>query len=193
MTGNNMILQLGLAFISGEKEEDYNWALDQLCEIMYNNSIPEPTTIVTDRELALIHGLGSRFTHSHHTLCQWHVNMNVLAKTKALFPGPMKHDGKVMRHPNFQKFLSDWSTLLKSPIEKLYHQQPRTMHFEYPIKAMAYVINTWLLWKENLVACWINQYFHFGVLVTSPIEGCHITLKSYLKRGHADLRGVYLN
>jgi hypothetical protein len=41
------------------------------------------------------------------------------------------------------------------------------------------------------VAAWINQYYHFGVTVTSPIEGCHATLKTYLQRGHGDLRDVF--
>jgi len=41
------------------------------------------------------------------------------------------------------------------------------------------------------VACWIDQRPHFGVTVTSPIEGCHATIKYYLQRGHGDLRGVY--
>ena len=34
--------------------------------------------------------------------------------------------------------------------------------------------------------------YHFGITVTSPIEGCHATLKTYLQRGHGDLRGVFL-
>ena len=37
----------------------------------------------------------------------------------------------------------------------------------------------------------INCHHHFGITVTSPIEGCHATLKSYLQRGHGDLRGVF--
>ena len=41
------------------------------------------------------------------------------------------------------------------------------------------------------MAAYINQYYHFGVTVTSPIEGCHATLKAYLQRGHGDLRGVF--
>ena len=56
---------------------------------------------------------------------------------------------------------------------------------------MDYCKNTWLIWKESLVAYHINEYYHFGVTVTSPIEGCHATLKSYLQRGHGDLRGVF--
>ena len=41
------------------------------------------------------------------------------------------------------------------------------------------------------MACYINQRCHFGVTVTSPIEGCHATIKAYLQRGHGDLRRVF--
>ena len=54
ITGNNMVIQVGLAFLSGEKEVDYNWAIDYIRETMAKHSIEEPSSIVTDRELALI-------------------------------------------------------------------------------------------------------------------------------------------
>jgi hypothetical protein len=41
------------------------------------------------------------------------------------------------------------------------------------------------------VACYINQHFHFGVTITSPIEGYHAILKIYLKHRHSDLRRVF--
>ena len=66
------------------------------------------------------------------------------------------------------------------------------MRFRFSLQAMSYCESTWLLWKEKLVTCWIDQSYHFGITVTSPIEGCHATLKLYLQRGHADLRGVFL-
>ena len=65
------------------------------------------------------------------------------------------------------------------------------MQAKYPTAAMKYCTDTWLIWKEALVACYINCRLHFGITVTSPIEGCHATLKSYLQRGHGDLRGVF--
>jgi hypothetical protein len=88
ITGNNMVIQVGLAFLSGEKEVDYNWAIDYIREIMAEHSIEEPSSIVTDRELALIKCL-HRFPASQHILCRWHVNMNVLAQTKKWFPAPV--------------------------------------------------------------------------------------------------------
>ena len=47
------------------------------------------------------------------------------------------------------------------------------MQAKYPTRAAKYCTDTWLIWKENLVTAYINQNFHFGVTVTSPIEGCH--------------------
>ena len=38
----------------------------------------------------------------------------------------------------------------------------------------------------------MNQNYHFGVTVTSPIKGCHAVLKSYLQHGNKDLRGVFV-
>ena len=65
------------------------------------------------------------------------------------------------------------------------------MQAKYPTGAVKYCTDTWLIWKENLITAWINRQPHFGVIVTSPVEGCHATLKGYLQRGHGDLRVVY--
>ena len=65
------------------------------------------------------------------------------------------------------------------------------MRQKHPPLAMSYCEGTWLLWKEKLVKYWVDQEPHFGVIVTSPIEGCHATLKGYLQRGSGDLKGVY--
>jgi MULE transposase domain len=192
ITGHNMVIQIGLIFLSSEKEADYNWATKYLRGIMAENSIQEPYSIVTDRELALIRSLSTTFPSSQHLLCRWHVNMNVLAKTKRFFPSPTRVNGKLVRHPRFQEFLQAWNTLLASPSEEEYNRQLAVMQTSYPQDAMKYCTDTWLIWKEHIVACWINQYPHFGVTVTSPIEGCHATLKAYLQRGHSDLKGIFM-
>jgi len=192
ISGNNRVVQIGLAFLSAEKQGDYTWAIQQLRQIMTSKSIEGPVSIVTDRELALINCLEALFPDSIHLLCHWHVNMNILAKTKRFFPGPIKSPtGKVDRHPSFKAFLDDWNTLLSSGTEKSYDDQLEKMQKAHPAGAMSYCVGTWLLWKEKLVAYWINQHHHFGVTVTSPIEGCHATLKSYLQRGNGDLRTVF--
>jgi hypothetical protein len=191
ITGNNMVIQVGLAFLSGEKESDYNWAIDYMQDIMAEHTIEEPSSIVTDRELALMQCLDTRFPASQHILCCWHVNMNVLAKIKRWFPAPVRVNGIIQRHPQFQDFICSWNTLLASPTEQIYNQKLAEMQTKYPIAAVRYCADTWLLWKENLVACYINQHSHFGVTVTSPIKGCHASLKAYLQRGHGGLAEVF--
>jgi hypothetical protein len=89
--------------------------------------------------------------------------------------------------------LDNWNTLLSSSTEESYDALLEEMNAKHPQLAMAYCTGTWLaLWKEKLVAYWVNKNYHFGVVVTSPIEGCHATLKSYLQRGNGDLRGVFV-
>ena len=154
--------------------------------------IQEPLSIVTDRELALIKCLETWFPKSRHLLCRWHVNMNVLAKTKKHFPGPVKQaNGTYCRHPSFQSFLTDWNALLSCTTLSLYNELLQKMRQNHPPLAMSYCEGTWLLWKEKLVKYWVDQEPHFGVIVTSPIEGCYATLKGYLQRSSADLKGVY--
>jgi hypothetical protein len=189
ITGGNMVVQVGLAFIRQEREADYNWVLEFLRDIMAKESIQEPLSIVTDREIALIKALRTHFPSSRHLLCRWHVNMNVLAKTRKFFPGPVKVGERTVRHPNFQEFLSSWNMLLDSM--SIYNRRLAEMQAKYPTSAVKYCTDTWLIWKEALVAAWINRQPHFGVTVTSPIEGCHATLKGFLQRGHGDLKGVF--
>jgi hypothetical protein len=191
ITGGNKLIQFGLAFLSEETEKSYNWALDCLQEVMQRYNISEPLSIVTDRELALMKSIDSHFPQSHHTLCRWHVNMNVLAKTKRFFPPPVKENGIYKRHPTFQEFLKLWGVLLDSTSLEAYTFNLTKLR-TYLHGAVQYVENTWLVpWKEKLVRYWINNHYHFGVLVTSPIEGCHSTLKSYLQRGNGDLNDVF--
>ena len=48
ITGANKVVQVGLVFLKQETEADYNWALDYICNIMAQNLIEEPVSIVTD-------------------------------------------------------------------------------------------------------------------------------------------------
>jgi hypothetical protein len=61
----------------------------------------------------------------------------------------------------------------------------------YAKVAVAYIEDTWLLWKEKLVRRWVDAYLHFGIRVSSPIEGCHAVLKAYLQVSTGDLKGVF--
>jgi hypothetical protein len=158
---------------------------------MEQYNITEPLSIVTDRELALMNSIDTYFPSSNHFLCRWHVNMNVLAKTKRFFPPPVIENGVPQKHPTFQEFLKLWGVLLDSSSLEAYTSNLTKLHM-YPYGAVEYVEKTWLNpWKRKLVRYWVDQHIHFGVLVTSPIEGCHSTLKSFLQRSNADLNEVF--
>ena len=157
-------------FLLSEKEADYTWVVNYLRALMAENKIKEPYSIVIDWELALIRALKAQFPNSQHLLCCWYININVLAKTRQFFPAPSRVGGRIIRHPRFQDFLSSWNSLLASSTEDLYRRQLVAMHAKYPTNAMKYCTDTWLIWKENLVACYINQYSHFGVTVTSRMR-----------------------
>ena len=178
--------------MSGEKKGDYRWALQQLTEVMTEHDISEPSAVVTDRELALMSALDDYFLSTDHFLCRWHVNMNVLAKTKKFFPKPVRGaDGIYRRHQKFKDFLQDWNALLLTTSETTYDDALKKMEVVYDQRAMSYVTSTWLIFKEKLVKFWVDQHLHFGYLVTSPVEGCHAGLKQYLQRSTASLDGVF--
>jgi hypothetical protein len=117
-----------------------------------------------------------------------------LAKTKKYFLPPIKDaNGQVRRHPSFQAFLSDWNTLLANRDEASYNVLLEEIRQKHSTGAISYCEGTWLhLWKEKLIAYWVNQNHHFGVIITSPIEGCHTIFKLYLQRNNGDLRGVFV-
>ena len=87
--------------------------------------------------------------------------------------------------------MRSWNALVASPIEQAYQERLAKIYTIYPIGVVRYCTNTWLLWKESLVAYYIDRRYHFGVVVTSLIEGCHAILKSYLQRGHGTLADVF--
>jgi hypothetical protein len=70
-TGNNMTPQFALAFLSGEKEGDYTWAMEKgFLEMCQEHDIIMPKCFVTNRELALLNTLDKLFLTSNHILCR---------------------------------------------------------------------------------------------------------------------------
>jgi hypothetical protein len=67
--------------------------------------ILELEIIVTDRELALISIIDTLFLLIYYILYYWHININIVAKTKGFFPLPVKHRAITIQYPSFQSFL----------------------------------------------------------------------------------------
>ncbi|KAI0992813.1 hypothetical protein K3495_g15371 [Podosphaera aphanis] len=118
VTGGSKVNQLGLVFLPSEKENDYSWVLQQLRQIMTLEAIRAPLSIVTDRELALKKSLEAHFSDTPHLLCRWHVNMNVLVKSKKHFPKPAKKRNYYVRIPIFVEFLNQWNAVLAATSDK---------------------------------------------------------------------------
>ena len=191
----NKTFNWAVTFMSGEKEADYKTALEAKMKILEKHSIQDPRCVVSDRELALLKALNkSKWRTVPHLLCRWHVNMNVLAKTRRFFPAAIKENGIYKRHPKFRDFLKEWNALLAAPTVETFNsrlQQFRTPD-RHPEKAVKYAIDTWLdPWKEKLVACWVNKISHFGHVKTSAVESAHSAVKKYLISSKADLKSVF--
>jgi hypothetical protein len=183
VTGNNKTIQIAVAFLNAEKEEDYTWAMGCLRKVMINHAIEEPSVVITDRELALMNALDASFLSSKHILCQWHINKNVQIKTKRDFPTLPPGSLPGACDPKHNDFIDEWTLLLKSTTSQEYHQ--RKIEFErpnkHPTKAVKYAVKTWLTWKEKLVSFWVDQYPHFNNKTTSRLEGLHAVLKKYIQ------------
>lgn len=187
---------LGCCFLSSETKASYAWALRQLCELMQEEQIPLPTCIITDRELALMNALDENplFGRVPQLLCLWHVNMNVLAKTKKHFPAGTKRNHLLERHPDFKRFLQDWNSLIASPDINCFDNNFQTFQepYRHPTPAVRYALNTWIIpWKERIVASWVNQVQHFGHRTTSAVESAHANIKAYITSSTGDLKTVF--
>jgi hypothetical protein len=168
--------------------------MEALINMIERYSIKMPLMIIIDRELALLNALEASFTSSRHILCQWHINMNVLAKTRRFFPAATHStEGSIpVRHPSFDAFLKEWANLLSS--STLDQFNTRLASFQagtHPIGAVQYAVKTWIPWKEKIVSFWVDQYPHFGNTTTSRLEGLHAVMKQYIRVSTGDLKGVF--
>ncbi|KJZ70447.1 hypothetical protein HIM_09395 [Hirsutella minnesotensis 3608] len=193
-TSERMTFSIAAAFLTGEAELQYRWALSCLIELATEEGIPLPRVIVTDRELALMNALTlTALATVLHLLCRWHISKNVLAKTKAFFPKATKGGNVITRAPEFTAFLDAWASLVQAPEEDVFYKRLQAFKTAgYPPAAVAYAVDTWLdPWKDKFVACFVNRHRHFGHTTTSIIEGMHSTMKKFLWSSTGDLNSVF--
>ena len=80
---------MAFVFLQDKTEDCYTWAFNKLCTLYreYVGQYQEgPEVIVSDCDLGFMAALRRIFPRTPHLLCQWHINKNVLAKCKKLFP-----------------------------------------------------------------------------------------------------------
>jgi histone-lysine N-methyltransferase SETD2 len=153
VTSTNLTFSVALAYLEGELEDNYIWALSRLKTVLEDGWVPN--IIITDRELALMNAIERVFPTSKHMLCRWHINRNVLKKSKSSFDTKEKWD----------KFMVEWNMLVHSSTEDEYNARLSILETDstcYP-EVLAYVKSTWLnSYKERFVEAWTNNYMHFG-------------------------------
>ena len=195
-TNDHRSFQIAACFLSGEKEADYSWALRCLGQFYDENQIPLPKSFCTDRELSLINSLQSNptFNDIPQLLCRWHVNINVLAKTRQWFPKPtVSEDGAIIRHPTFKQFIGAYNRMIQSPsVEEFNQRYDDFRNSGFPEQAVNYVNKVWIdPWKTKIVACFVNQHTHFGHVTTSIVESSHASLKRRLLSRTGNLGSVF--
>jgi hypothetical protein len=171
---------IAFAFLSGETEEDYIWALGRLKTLYEQCGGILPSVILTDRCLAVINAVSALFS-STTSLCVWHANKAVFARCQPAF----------RTAEAWKEFYDFWFSILNSPTEETYKERLQEFERRYAstnLEQVGYIKETWLLpFKQKLVSAWVDQQAHFGNTATSRVEGIHALLKSYLRRSTFDL------
>ncbi len=78
---------IAFAFLNGEGEEDYLWALTRLKSLYELCNTRLPSVILTDRWLACMNAIATCFPSSTALLCLWHANKAVLRYCQPAFTG----------------------------------------------------------------------------------------------------------
>jgi len=172
---------IAFAFLSGEAEEDYLWALERLKALYEQCNTSLPSVILTDRCLAVMNAASALFPSAATLLCVWHANKAVLTRCQPAF----------QEAEAWKEFYSFWHSIINSPTQEAYAKRLAEMQGKYIpqyLDEVGYIKTTWLLpFKEKLVRAWVDQSAHFGNTATSRVEGIHALLKSYLRRSTFDL------
>ncbi len=177
---------IAFAFLSGETEQDYLWALDRLRSLYELSDTRLPSVILTDRCMACMNAIATCFPSSASLLCLWHANKAVLRNCQPAFVHQQQQGTEA-----WNSFYEFWHSIMRSPDEETYHKRLQEFKQEYlprNIKEVGYLKITWLdLYKEKIVKAWVDQYPHFGNIATSRVEGIHALLKGHLKTSTLDL------
>ncbi len=169
ITSTYVTFNAGFTFLHTKNEEAYAWVLEQFSEVV------TPKVLCTDRELALMNRIARVFLGCHNILYCWHINKNIITNCKTCFSDV-----------EWQQFMERWNMLVSNTSVKLFGVTfgvfKETYLGTHPA-AWQYVNTTWMPHKERFVACYIDEFPHFGSTNTSKVEGNHHVIKSYLRVG----------
>ncbi|KAL2891664.1 hypothetical protein HOO65_011022 [Ceratocystis lukuohia] len=176
---------IAFAFLSGETEEDYFWALDRLKSLYEACNVRPPSVILTDRCIACMNAVDTCFPSAASLLCLWYANEAVVRHCQPTF---------LRQHQNLEawnEFYKFWHSIMGSQSEDLFYERVEAFEKQYLpqfVEEVEYVKMRWLEpYKEKLVKAWVDQHPHFDNVVTSRVKGIHGLLKDHLKTSKLDL------
>jgi hypothetical protein len=104
-------------------------------------------------------------------LCLWHAKKAVL---RHCHPNFLQDTDTAQGQQEWKEFYGKWHEIMASLTEETFEERLQQLKERYvPAHAreFGYIIETWLeLYKEKLVKAWVDQYLHFGNVVTSRGE-----------------------
>ncbi|KAF4465100.1 mutator-like element transposase [Fusarium albosuccineum] len=155
---------IAFAFLSGETEEDYSWALQHL-KSLYQHDYP--SVILTDRWIAAMNAAANLFPFSKALLCLWHVNKAVLQHCRPV----ITLSGGDQADKAWDEFFACWHSIVASPTEAVFQQRLASFEDKYAEKyteAVGYIKTFWLEpYKERIVKAWVDKHLHFGNIAAS--------------------------
>ncbi|WJX72087.1 hypothetical protein P8452_56003 [Trifolium repens] len=186
-TSTQRTFNVGFAWLSNEREENFVWALQQ-CRSLLRSEDKMPKVILTDRDQALVNAVPQVFPTSASMVCRWHVEKNVSSKMKDLVL--VKSGEGVRQSAVWNNITNAFRDLLDSPTEKDYIDNVmefRKLCARWP-RFLQYVEETVLdTDKEKVVRNWVDNFMHMGNYTTNRAESAHGVYKGLLKDGNGDL------
>ena len=129
---------IAFAFLSGETEKDYTWALERLKTLYEQHGGIYPSVILTDRCLAAINAAAAIFPSTSTLICIWHANKAVLARCQPAFP----------KAEEWKEFYGFWHSIINSPTAEAYADRLAEFQEKYAseyIEEVGYINSTWLI------------------------------------------------
>ncbi|KAH6106168.1 hypothetical protein HBI81_252820 [Parastagonospora nodorum] len=188
--GENVTRHLGVALMAKTEQADFEWVLEQV-KVAVKVAIP---LFVTDNDGACINAINSVFPAANITLCRWHMNKSVVAYGKTWCQQELgrKQDAQGRWHDTAES--RAWMRLFWSAIRAKtlleFEQKRALLHETSPIIA-AYLDTNWFNRSDLLIDAITDKFTHFGLLVTSKVEGAHAVLKSWLAGSRADILSFF--
>ena len=188
---------IAFAFLSGEAEEDYSWALERLRSLYETCKARFPSVVLTDRCIACMNAVELIFPTARSLLCLWHANKAVVQRCKPAFSATDQAAAaeaalsSTSTSYQWNEFYQLWHSIVNSSSEQIFKERVSAFERKYApdyVEQVAYIRTNWLdLYKERLVKAWVDQHSHFGNVATSRVEGIHALLKAHLRKSTLDL------